>query len=84
MIKDTKRIMLLIITSKKLMFIQKLCQFISVEAFFVPELLLLDFKQFSTILHYSVMTQMILAFINTFQILNVNLIMNLKFKTRSN
>ena len=51
----------------------------NVEAFFVHKLPPLDFKRFSTILHYSVMTQMILAFINTFQTLNINLLMNLKF-----
>ena len=51
----------------------------NVEAF-LHELPPLVFKRFSTILHYSVMTQMSLAFINTFQILNINLLMKLKFK----
>ena len=41
----------------------------NVEAFFVNELPPLVFKRFLTILHYFVMKQMILAFINTFQIL---------------
>ena len=50
-----------------------------VEALFVHDLPPLVFKRFSTILHFSVMTQMILALINTFQILNINLLMNLKF-----
>ena len=64
---------------KKLVFILKLSQFNFYKAFFVHELSPLVFKIFSTTLHFSVMIQMILALINTFQILNINLLMNLKF-----
>ena len=52
--------------------------YLNVEAFLVHELPPLVFKRFAILLHYSVMVQMILAFINTFQILNINLLMNLK------
>ena len=51
----------------------------NVEAFFVHELPPLVFKRFSVTLHISVMIHMILAFINTFQILKINFLMNLKF-----
>ena len=47
-----------------------------VDAFFVHEFPPIVFKRFSTRLHYSVMTQMIVAFINTFLSLNINLLMN--------
>ena len=55
----------------------------NVEAVFVHELPPLFSKTFSTTLHNSMMKQMIqmiLAFVNTFQILNINLLMNLNFK----
>ena len=44
---------------------------------------LLVFIRFSTTMHYSVMTQMILTFINIFQILNINLLIYLNFQTKS-
>ena len=43
----------------------------------------LVFTRFSVTLHISVMIHMILAFINTFQLLKINFLMNLKFETRS-
>ena len=48
----------------------------------VHELPPLVFKRFSTTMHYYVMPQMILTFINLFQILNINLLMYLKFKLK--
>ena len=77
-IKYTKRIMLLKIPSKNSCSLKNYVNVFIAEAFFVHESPPLVFKQFSTILHYFVMTQMILAFINTFQILDINLLMNLK------
>ena len=77
-IKDIKRIMLLKTAWKASCSFKNYINLFNVEAFFVHELPPLVFKRFSTILHYSVMTQMILAFINTFQIFNINLLMNLK------
>ena len=74
-IKDIKRVILLKIPPKNSFSLKKYVSVFNEEAFLPP----LDFKRFSTILHYSVMTQMILAFINTFQILNINLLMNFEF-----
>ena len=78
-IKDTKRIMLLKIPSKNSCSLKNYVSVFNVEVFFLHELPPLVFERFSTILHNSVMIQMILAFINTFQILNINLLMNSKF-----
>ena len=47
--------------------------------FLVHELSPLVFKRFSTSMYYYVMPQMILTFINMFQILNIDLLMYLKF-----
>ena len=49
------------------------------EPFLVHELSPLVYKRFSTTMHCSMMPQMILTFINIFQILNINLLMYLKF-----
>ena len=46
--------------------------------FSVHELSPLVFKRFSIIMHYFMMTQMILTFINTFQILNIKLLLYLE------
>ena len=62
------------------MFIQNYVNLLNVEAFFVRELPPIVFKRFSATLYYSVMIQMILALINTLQILNINLLMNLNSK----
>ena len=43
------------------------------------ELSSLVFKRFSTTMHHYVMPQLILTFITLFQILNINLLMYLKF-----
>ena len=64
---------------ENLCLVKKCVTLFNVEAFFVHELPPLVFKRFSATLHYSVIIQMILAFINTVQILNINLLMNLKF-----
>ena len=79
-ITDTKRIMLLKIASKTCVHLKmmSIC-LMSCSGLFVHELPPLVFKRFSTTLHYSVMIQIILAVINTFRILNINLLMNLKF-----
>ena len=72
--------MLLKNASKDLCSFKNYVNLFNVEAFFVHELPpLVFFFKISTIMQYSVMTQMILAFINTFQVLNINLLMNLKF-----
>ena len=65
--------------SKKSCSFKNYISLFNVEAFLVHDLPTLVFKRFSITLHYSVMIQKSLAFINTFQILNINLLMNLKF-----
>ena len=72
--------MLLKTASEKLCSLKNYVNLFNVEAFFLHELPPLVFKRFSTILHYSVMTQIMLSFINTFQILNINVLMNFKCK----
>ena len=72
-ITDTKRITLLKTASNTRVYKKKYVNLFNVEAFFVHELPALVFNRFSATLHYSVMTQMILAFLNTVQILNINL-----------
>ena len=64
---------------EKLWSIQKYVNLLNAGAFLVHELPPLVFKRFSTTVHYSVMTQMILTYIKIFQILNVNLLTYLKF-----
>ena len=77
-IKDTKRIIPAELATKKS------CPFVSYVNLFnafifsVHELSSLDFKRFSTTMHYSVIPQMILTFINILQILNIYLFMHLK------
>ena len=51
-----------------------------VSVYDLPALL---FERFSTTVHFFVMTQVVLNFINIIQIFNINLLMYLKFETKS-
>ena len=75
--------MLLKTASKNFCSFKNYISLFNAEEFFIHELPPLVCKRFSITLHYSVMIYMTLAFINIFQTLNINLLMNLKFVTRS-
>ena len=78
-IKDTRQTILLKTVTKNVGPFKSYVNLFHAEAFLVHELSPLVFKIFSTTMHYTVMTKMILTFINIFQTLNINLLMYLKF-----
>ena len=70
--------MLLKIATKTLVRSKDMSTYFMQRPFTLHELPPLPFKRFSTTLHYSVMSLIILTFINIFQNLKINLSINLK------
>ena len=77
-IKDGKRIILLKIATKTHVCSKFMSSYFMQRPFTVHELPPLLFKRFSTIMHYSVMSQMILTSMNISQILKIDLLIYLK------